>query len=450
MMFCDRMFLARHSVWELQAALPAGILAFTLICVFQGTAGYASTFVAQNHGAARPEGVAVSYAQGVFLAVFSAPLLLLLTIPGQWILGLGGHPHHVLSLEVVYFRWMMVAGLGATLNAGAASLWSGLGRTTVIMAAGVAGAALNILLDWVLIFGKHGFPEMGIEGAGLATAISSFLPGIVLLGLSLFGRVSREFPVRKLFRFCPAQAFRTVRYGLPSALSVFMDVASFSVFVFLTGRLSPVEFTASNIAFGVNNLVFHPLLGFGVGTTILVGRYQGARNPGMAARVARRSLLVALMYFAVVAVSFLLFPGFYMSLFRSPEVEVPFHELKRVGSVLLSILCLWGGFDAVSLMLGGALRGAGDTRFVMLLSSGLGWLFWIPGLILLYRSPRGGIVSLWLFTTLYIALLALGYLIRYRGGKWRSMVLVEPSGPGKPTGLWNGDPAPGVYTPSTD
>jgi len=429
MMFCDRMFLARHSVWELQAALPAGILAFTLICLFQGAAGYASTFVSQNHGAGNHRGVAVSYAQGVFIALFSSPLLLALSIPGRSILTLGGHDPHVLALEVTYFRWMMAAGVGATLNAGAASLWSGLGRTTFTMAAGMAGAAMNILLDWVLIFGNLGFPEMGIGGAGLATAISSFVPGIILISLSLKGKVSREFPIRPNFRLNGPQIRKTLRYGLPSAASVFMDVASFSVFVFLTGRFSPVEFTASNIAFGVNNLAFHPLLGFGITTTILVGRYQGGRNPFMAGRVARRTLLVALMYFSLIAATFLLLPGMYMTLFRSPEAEVPFDQLKATGTTLLAILCLWGGFDAVSLMLGGALRGAGDTKFVMVLASCLGWLFWIPGIFLLYRSPGVTVVTLWLFTTLYVALLALGYFLRYRKGPWRTMVLVEQEPP---------------------
>lgn len=425
MMFCDRMFLARHSVWELQASLPAGILAFTLICLFQGSAGYASTFVSQNHGAGNRSGVALSYAQGVFIALFSAPLLLVLSVPGRMILNLGGHDPHVLALEVTYFRWMMVAGVGATMNAGAASLWSGLGRTTYTMLAGMAGAALNILLDWLLIFGKLGLPEMGIGGAGLATAISSFVPGIILITLSLRGRVSREFPVRKSFRPDGPQIAKTLRYGLPSAVSVFMDVASFSVFVLLTGRLSAVEFTASNIAFGVNNLAFHPLLGFGITTTILVGRYQGGRNPGMAGRVARRTLFVALLYFSLIAATFLLLPGMYMDLFRSPETEVPFESLKTTGTTLLAILCLWGGFDAVSLMLGGALRGAGDTRFVMILASCLGWLFWIPGILLLYRNPGTTVESLWLFTTLYVALLASGYFLRYWRGPWRTIVLVE-------------------------
>lgn len=425
MMFCDRMFLARHSVWELQAALPAGILAFTLICLFQGAAGYASTFVSQNHGAGNPRGIAVSYAQGVFLALLSAPMLLLISIPGSMILRLGGHPPHVLELELIYFRWMMVAGVGATLNAGAASLWSGLGRTTYTMLAGMAGAALNILLDWILIFGRLGLPEMGIEGAGLATAISSFVPGIFLISLSLLGRISGEFPIRSNFRFNGKQAVKTLRYGLPSAVSVFMDVASFSVFVFLTGRLSPVEFTASNIAFGVNNLAFHPLLGFGIATTILVGRYQGARNHQTASRVAGRTLLAALLYFSFIAATFLLLPGVYMELFQSPETEVPFDQLKATGSTLLAILCLWGGFDAVSLMLGGALRGSGDTRFVMVLSSCLGWLFWIPGIFLIYRSPGVNVVTLWLFTTFYVALLAAGYFLRFRYGPWRKMVLVS-------------------------
>jgi len=424
MMFCDRLFLAQHSQLELQASLPAGILSFTILCIFYGTVSYSGTFVSQYFGAEDKEGCSRSLAQGLFLAMFSAPILAAFAIPGSLLLNLSGHAQEVLALEKVYFQILMFSASGPVFTAAASSFWNGRGKTVPTMLAVITGAGINILLDYLMIFGKMGFPEMGIKGAAIATAISSFIPGIILTIAAFTGKTAEEYRTRENFRFSKKLTGRIIRFGLPAGLQIFMDVASFTVFIFIAGRLGVIDFTANNLAFSVNNLVFNPLLGFSFATTVIVGRCIGMGRHDYAVKATRRSLLLALCYFVPLATTFILFPDFYTKLFFSPDSACTLEELSSTAGKLLAIIAAWGVFDAVTLMYSGALRGAGDTKFVVWVSGLLAWLFWIPGIIYLYAVRNAGIVELWLFTSFYVAIFGLVFFMRFRTGKWKRIDLL--------------------------
>ncbi|PIE51668.1 hypothetical protein CSA37_04030 [Candidatus Fermentibacteria bacterium] len=424
MMFCDRLFLAQHSQLELQAALPAGILSFTMMCIIFGTVGYTGTFVAQYFGAGDRNGCSRSLAQALFLTLFSIPVLAALIFPGLYILGLSGHAPEVLELEKTYFTILMLSSAGPVFTQAASSFWNGRGKTVSAMMAVLAGAGLNIVLDYIMIFGKLGLPEMGIRGAAVATAISSFVPGTILTVAAYTGKTARRYRTCENFRFSRSLTGRILRFGLPSGLQIFLDVSSFTVFIFIAGRLSPVEFTGNNLAFSVNNLAFNPLLGFSFATTVIVGRCIGMGKPDMAVRATLRTLLLSLCYFIPLAATFVLFPGFYTKLFFSPNSACTLEELTDTAGKLLAIVAVWGVFDAVNLAYSGALRGAGDTRFVVIVSGLLAWLFWIPGVLYLHYVMDAGIVPLWIFSSFYVAVFALVFFIRFRKGVWRHIDLL--------------------------
>ncbi len=424
MMFCDRLFLAQHSQLELQAALPAGILSFALLCIFYGTVSYSATFVAQYSGAGDKDGCSRSLAQGLFLTMLSAPILAALAIPGSLLFDLSGHTSEVIALEKIYFQILMFSAAGPVFTAAASSFWNGRGKTVPTMLAVIAGAGLNILLDYLMIFGKLGFPEMGIRGAAIATAISSFIPGTLLTIAAFTGKTAVEYRTRANFRFSKRLTGRIIRFGFPSGLQIFMDIASFTIFIFIAGRLGAIDFTANNLVFSVNNLVFNPLLGFGFATTVIVGRCIGMGRNELAVKVTRRTLFLSLCYFVPLAATFVLFPHFYTRLFFSPDSACTLEELTSTAGKLLLIVAAWGVFDAVTLMYSGALRGAGDTKFVMWASGLLAWLFWIPGVIYLYAVRNEGIVTLWLFTSFYVAIFALIFFLRFRTGKWKRIDLL--------------------------
>ncbi len=426
MLFCDRMFLAWHNSIAIQAAPPAGILAFTLICGFMALAGYAGTFVAQHFGAGDMRGCVKSSAQGLFLALFSWPILLLLIFPGRWLLSISGHAPEVLALELPYFTILMIGGVTSPLNAAAGSFFTGRGKTRVTMFSNIAGNICNIILDYALIFGKWGFPEMGIIGAAWATVISGFISPAILLTLQYSHRMNELYQTRFFFLFDRTLLLRIIRFGLPSGVHLALDIASFSVFVLLTGRMGDVALTASNIALSINLVAFLPLVGIGMAASILVGQYQGKGEPQNSVLVFKTSLKLGIWYMLAAGSTFILMPEIYYSLFAAKhETSVCFEEVLAIGKVLMIIMTIWGLADVGNMIIGSGLKGAGDTKFVMWYSVIVAWIVLVGGQFLLIVVLEYGIVLAWSWTALYVFILSAGYLWRFTGGRWEKKTVIE-------------------------
>lgn len=439
MQFVDRVFLARFSPESIQAALPAGILAFTMSSFFHALAGYAGTFVAQYHGAGSKSGCGRSAAQGLWLALACTPLIWALIPAGRWTLRLAGHPPPVLAEEIVYFDVLMWGGGVPVLASALNAFFTGLGDTRTAMKGAVLGNAVNIVLDYLLIFGVWGFPRMGIAGAAWATVAGAAVTAGYLAARYFGPAPAREYGTRNLRLDGPLLA-RIVRFGAPSALQLILDVGSFTVFVLLTGRMGGLALAASNIALSINNVAFQPLLGLNMAAAILVGQYQGRRDSGTAERAGWSALKIGWIYMILVGASFLLFPEAYVRLFTGEGTGLDPEALYRTAKWLLVMMAAWGLFDTVNIILSGVLKGAGDTRFAMLYSVGMGWGLWIPGTLgiawrlnRLQRSPGGvpdwmfgGIVPIWLWMTIFVLVLAVGFAWRFRSGRWKSIVLIEP------------------------
>jgi MATE family multidrug resistance protein len=438
MQFCDRVFLSRYSSVTIQAALPAGILAHTLICFFQALAGYAGTFTAHYHGAKDPAQCVRATVQGLWLALASWPLILLLIPLGNWLMLLSAHAPDVYAAEHTYFVILMAGGIMVPLNAAIGGYFMGIGRTKVNMVANGLGCSLNIALNYAMIFGHWGLPEMGIAGAAYATLISGFFTCLIQLVLftreqTLTGRrqtgdaqppAAAPSGATSVWRPDLKLLARIVRFGTPSGLQLLMDIGAFALFIMLTGRLGEVSLAASNIAFSINNLAFAPLLGFGMAASTLVGQHQGARNPEAAMRAGYTGLKMGLIYMCVIGTTFVLFPHGYFELFKPKNAAFTAAELLTLGRTMLLLMTAWGLLDTVTIILSGALKGAGDTRFVMIYMILGGWLALVPGTLLLLHLGYG-ILGLWVWLALYVCVLAVGFWWRWQKGAWKTIRVIE-------------------------
>ena len=434
MQFFDRLFLAHYDLTAIQAALPAGILAFAFVAGFLSLCGYTNTLVAHFYGAGEPANCSRATFQGVIMALGFWPLLAAMIPLGRQLLAMGGHPPQVRDQEQIYFTILMLGSAGPLLNAALSGFFTGRGATRVTMVTDIIANLLNIFLDYALIFGRFGFPRLGIRGAGIATAVSGFVGPLLLLALFLSPQVDREYATRRNLRWDPQLMRRMVRFGLPTGVQLVLDIASFEVFVMLAGRTGGIALAASNIALSVNLLAFMPLVGLGITAAVLVGKYLGAGRPETAARVARRTLALGWAYTLLTGLMFVLVPDALLALFLTPGAGST-EEIFHIGRRLLLIMAIWGMADAVNLILGGALKGAGDTRFVMLFSAAVAWLMLVPGQILIVIVAGKGIIASWWWTAAYIAVLAAGYAVRFRKGKWRYIDLLGrnvPLEPGRP------------------
>lgn len=430
MQFCDRVFLARYGSVELRAALPGGILAFTLTSFFQALAGYSGTFVAQYHGARRKKECGRATAQGLWLGLLTWPVGLALIPLGFWLLSAAGHPADVLVAEKTYLGILMTGcGFWSMTNA-VSGFFSGRGDTSTPMRASLVANLTNIALDYALIFGHWGFPEWGIAGAAVATVVSSALGLVLLLVLYFRERFREEYATWTGLRLDLRLMGPLLRFGMPAALQTLQDVGSFAFFVVLLGRLPEADMAASNIAFSINNVAFMPLLGMGMATTIVVGQYQGARNPKTAERAGLTAMKLAWAYMGITALTFLLFPKLYFSLFTgdSPGM-VSLSAVLDKGRWLLVMMSIWGMLDAINLVVGGALKGAGDTRFVLLCSTLATWFIWIPGELVLLLWLDAGLIAAWLWMTVFISALAGGFWLRFRRGRWKTIEMIPCDSP---------------------
>ncbi len=426
MQFTDRVFLARESTASLEAVLPAAMLAVLFVGFFQSVAAYSGTFVAQYHGAGNPRGCAASCRAGLLLSVVAGVVLALLIPAGRLVCDWSGHPPEVLFREKTYYTIVMSGGFFICAAMAVQSFFTGIGRTRVVFWVNVLGNAANILLDYLLIFGCGPVPACGIAGAAVATVAAQALQFAALLALAwpylaLRGRRQDARDVRE-----PGARIllsRMLRFGAPAGVYSVLNILSFTVFVFLTGRVGDMAFAASNAVLTVNYLIYAPIEGFAVGAGTLVGQRQGAGDSAGAVHAGHRVLVMAELYIVAASMAVLAFSGPILGLFTADTATFDPAAFRSLGFVLFAIMVAWQCFDCADVVLSGALKGAGDTHFIMLWMLFCGFGFWLPLLFLAYwRWPS--MPALWSTMVAYVVLICCGTVYRWRRGPWRKIRLI--------------------------
>ena len=425
MHFVDRMFLLWHSTREMAAAMPAGLLHFTVICFPLGIAAYVNTFVAQYDGAGRPERIGLAIWQGVRVGL-AATVLMVATIPlAPFFFTLVGHDPQVLCLEVIYYQVLCFGGGAAVIAAALSSFFTGRGQTRVVMMVDVAAALLNVALDYAWIFGHWGFPPLGIEGAAWATVVSQWFR--VLLYWRLMDRPAHrlEYQLVSGRRFDPALFRRLLHFGGPNGLQMLVEVSAFTIFILLVGRLGQDAMAATTLAFNVNSVAFVPMLGLGIAVSTMVGQQLGRGHPDLAARATRTSFWMALVYMGTMALLYVAAPDLFLMGHASGTEPEEFTRLRDVTVVLLRFVAAYCLFDAMNLIFVSAIKGAGDTRFILMTTFIVSPLAVLAGWWgITYRG--WGLIWCWTVITAWICVLGLVYWGRFLQGRWRQMRVIEP------------------------
>ena len=426
MLFVNRMFLAWHGQSSVAAATPGGITYFTICSFFLGTAEYVNALVAQYHGAGDRPACSRSVWQGVWFSLASAPVILALIPAGRELLAWSHHGPELEELEKDYFSLLMFAGVALPFNGALSSFFSGRGKTRVVLWGNLMANGLNMVLDYVLIFGKLGFPEMGIRGAGLATAITSVVPVIYWGALFLSSPYQREYRSRRECRWDPGLFRILVRYGFPAGGQLFLDVASFTVFVLLVGRLGEGALAASNVVLTIDMLSFLPMVGMSIATAALVGKYMGRNEPEIAEKSARSALKLGLAYSFVFAALFWSVPELFLHLF-SPEHDgvTSLPEVVRTGAILLRMVAIYTLFDTMVIVLSGALKGAGDTTFALVAQTIVAWVVLVAPVYVTVEYLHMDVLAAWSCLVCYSMVAGTVFLLRFRSGYWKTIRLIQ-------------------------
>lgn len=421
----DRIFLTAYSTDALAASTPAGLLHWTAMSLVIGTAGCVTTLVAQYEGAGRKNRVAAAVWQGVWLS-FSAGLIFLAVVPlSPAIFRWAGHSPPVQQLEVEYFSVLCYGAVPMTLCSALAGFYSGRGRTLTVMWVNVGLAISNVVLDYLLIFGKGPFPEMGMQGAALATVIAYI--GSAAAYFVLLGRreETREYAVWANWRFDRDLFGRLLRIGLPTGGQFLIDIAGFTIFLCLVGRLGPLCQKATNLAFNLNGLSFVPLMGLGTAVMAIVGRRIGEGRPELATRTVWSAFILGGGWMIVFGLVYVLLPDLMLAPYAAGASPAEFSEIRDIAVVLLRYVAFFAFFDAMVVVFSSAVRGAGDTRFPMFVMLATSWGMMLAPVAIAEWYGVNTLHFSWIMCTLAIMTSGSVMCVRFIRGRWKTMKVIE-------------------------
>ena len=447
----DRMMLSWADQDSIAAAFPAAMLFWLPFSLLQGVSGYVTTFVAQYTGAGRPTRVGPAVWQGLYFGVAGGLLFLLVRPLAEWYVGLGAHAPEIQKLEVDYLKVLAFCALPSLVTASVSGFFSGRGKPWSVMAINGVGTLVNIVLSYALIFGYWGMPKLGIVGAGWSTVAAAFVSAGLALALFWTPKMRREYGTLAGWRFDARLFGRLAWFGGPAGVQMAVDVFAFTLFTLYVARIDVHAAAATSIAVTLNLAAFLPTVGMGQAVAVLVGQRLGEDRPDLARRSANLGVRWALGYMVLLGVAFVFAPSPLINLFAvsadSPESELESWALTAAMiPLLLKFVAVYSLADAVSVVYAGALRGAGDTRFVTWVAFGLAVVLMVLPTFYAVESPPGswlagvadsvgGRVYLsWLFATIYIVVAALMFRLRFRSGRWESMRVIEAATGGEKFG----------------
>ena len=427
MTFTDRMFLSRLGPEFMNAAMVGGLTVFMMMTFFLGLTGYATAVVAQYLGSGQKDRCAVTLTQAVIVAFLAYPLILLCRPLAHGLFNAMGIMPSQLDPQKLYFDILIMAVIITLLRNCLSAFFSGVGRTKMVMVSGLTAMSVNIVVNYILIFGKFGMPAMGIRGAAYGTIIGS-TSGLAVLLVSYLGRENfRRFNVAGSFRF-DTEVMRTLfRFGYPAGLEMFLYLLAFDIVVMIFHSVGAVAATASTIVFNWDMVSFVPLLGIGVGVTSLVGRYMGAGDPDTAQKATMSGFKLGMIYSALVFILFAGFPEMLAAIFRPGASEGVFAAAMPATVFMIRLASFYVLAEAVFVVFIGALRGAGDTFWAMFISVTLHWVL-VPILFVMLKVSDTGLEAAWKGVVGMFLLFSVFVYLRYRSGRWRTISVVGPAG----------------------
>lgn len=421
--FSDK-FMAGWLGEEALAAAPAAALwSFTLSTLFLGMLGCVSTFVAQSLGRGELGDCGRYTWQGLYIALLAGLATLVFWPMAGTIFSTTGISLEAQELAEGFFQIRLfgyVAMAGTTVLA---AFFQATNRAFVPMWTSMFVCVLNVALNYVLMFGKFGLPELGVNGLAVGTVIAQYTDTVILLALFLSRGNAEKFKTRIGWRFNYRRMVDVFRIGLPSGLTFLFDILNWALFTtHIVGRDGTTVLAGHNAALGLMHLAFMPAFALNHGIAAIVGQWIGRGRPDIAMKRAYVAIWIAVVYMATLGVVNA-FVGEWViaTLFKAPP------EVARIGQHLLYFAACFEAFDAIFFVSMGALRGAGDTRWTMWATIIGNYAFFMPLALLTALYFGLGAYGAWGAATVYVMGLSYVVLRRLRSGKWKEILIFSDS-----------------------
>ncbi|MGB0063774.1 MAG: MATE family efflux transporter [Terracidiphilus sp.] len=375
------------------------------------------TLVSQAYGREDHDECHRWLAQGVYLACFaSLPIML-----GIWLASLG-FAHFGIAAEVAgpastYLRLLNWGTLPLLLYGATRRYLQGVGQVRVITLTYIVANLVNWFGNWVLIYGKLGFPALGVNGSAISTAIARVVMAAALAGFAWRYERSRGHP---LFQHWAAPQVarlkRLLQLGAPAAGQILLEVGAWNMATFSAGYLTPVALATHQIVLNYASVTYMVPLGISAAAAVSVGHAVGAGDRARARRAGWLALALGTSFMLLAALAFLLWPRPLIELFsRDPRI-------LAVGPGLLGIVACFEVFDGIQTVSTGALRGLGETQAPMWANLIAYFVLGLPLGFFLCFGLRWGIYGLWIGLTVALVFVALALLARWRRDARKQLV----------------------------
>jgi len=415
MQIVDSVMVGQLGSPQLASVGFGGVWLWTVMCLFVGTTTCVQTFVSQHYGAGQHREcggwawqglyalVPMSLAIGIALSFGAAALV-------EW---LDPDPSiKPFAIDYLVARAFGAPGLTAAVAMG--SFFRGLGDTRTPLYSSVAANLLNAVLDYGLIFGKLGLPELGVEGAGIASSIAEWVNFIILFAFFQRAKIAHAFATR-IVSPDRNQIRRLMRTGLPVGGQWWLEMASFALFLTLVARMGDAPMAASQAFISLLSISFMQAQGLGIAVSTLVGQYIGAKDFAAAERSFYSGIRLCLVLAGVVGMMLAFLPDQLLGIYSDDP------RVLELGRPLMMVGAIFQIFDALAIIADGGLRGAGDTRWPMIVRFLFAWFVFLPLAWLLGIFFEGGLTWAWIGGVIYIAALTWFLLRRFHGGTWKTI-----------------------------
>ncbi len=406
-----------------------GLAAWIPVSIVYGTLGIINTFVAQNLGAGKPErGPAYAW-NAMWLGLMGWVLLIPYALCLPLIFRTMGYDDQRVELATQYGQIMVLGSIVTMSTRGMSQYFYGMQRPKVVMMASLTGNIVNLFFNWVLVLGNLGAPAMGVRGSAIATLIGTSVEGLLPLLIFLGPAMNATLKTRSQWHPRRHLMKEILSLGWPAGAMFGSEMICWGFFMlYLVGSQGKEAGTAGFITQQWMSLSFMPTVGISFAISSTVGKYMGMKRPDLAALRAVVGFKLAIGYMTLCGVGFLLFRtqliNFFMPGDTPPDARAKVLEL---GGKFLIAAAAFQFFDGMAMSISGALRGAGDTKYLGVATVVLSWAIMVGGGMAIVRwVPQLGAVGPWVAAALYIVALALVSLHRYWGGAWRKLTVVDP------------------------
>ncbi len=399
------------------AAVGLGsMINFMSFATITGLSAAVQAMAARRFGEGRLSETAIPLNGGILLSLLvGIPLSVVLILLAPWIFARLNHDPEVVRQGTIYLQCRLLGIAAIGINFSFRGYWSAVKKTVLYLWTLFGICCLNILLDYLLIFGKLGFPALGVRGAGLASVISA---GCGTLAYCAFGwRHARH---AGFFAGLPSgrQLLDLLRLGLPTCFQQLLYSAGFVVLFWIVGQVGTAELAVSNVLVNITLTAVLPALGFGLAAATFCGQALGRHDAEDAYRWAWDVFKASWWVYAAMALPMLLLTGPVLRVFFGGHDAATTAQLLEIGETPLRLIGAAVVLDGLGFILMQSLLGVGASRPVMLIAVGLQWGVFLPLAYLAGPMLMLGLLPIWGLMLCYRAAQTLSFIAVWRSRIW--------------------------------